>query len=42
MSRRVHSLRIHRRTTFTLEDLAREVNPVVGVAGRVRTATPCE
>ncbi len=30
MSRRVHSWRIHRRTTFTLEDLAREINPVAG------------
>ena len=30
MSRRVHSRRIHRRTTFTLDDLAREINPVVG------------
>src|SRR6266705_1064362 len=30
MSRRVHSWRIHRRTTFTLGDLAREINPVTG------------
>jgi len=29
MSRRVASWRLHRRTTLTLDDLAREVNPVL-------------
>jgi RNA-directed DNA polymerase len=30
MSRRVASWRLHRRTTWTLDDLAKEVNPVIG------------
>ena len=30
MSRRAASWRLHRRTTWTLEDLAKEVNPVIG------------